>query len=56
MKPDVHSPQSPSESQLVHADGLHFGPAHRPSLQTPEAQEEEEEQELPSALHLPALK
>jgi hypothetical protein len=36
--PDVHSSQLPLLSQLVHADGLHFVPAHRPSLQTPDAQ------------------
>ena len=40
--------QSPSESQLVHSDGLHFGPAHRPLLQVPEEHWDEEEQEPPS--------
>ena len=44
----MHWSQSPSSSQLVHAEGRHFDPAHRPSLQTPEEQEEEEEQYPPS--------
>jgi hypothetical protein len=56
--PDVHRSQSPSESQLVHAEGLHLAPAHRPSLQAPDAQEEDAEQVAPSDFlveHLPEL-
>jgi hypothetical protein len=55
----VHLSQSPSELQLVHAEGLHLVPAHRPSLHVLEVQEEEEEQVAPSdflTMHLLELR
>lgn len=37
---DVQRAQLPSESQLEHSSGTQLGPAHVPSLQTPESHDD----------------